>query len=197
MALTHAEIVAMKNSGEVAIGVDRALAPHFYTRFLSREFAAVADDVAAVEGFLVWLGLMLGHLGLVGSVILSFVAFGWFGIVALMVCPIMFGVFVSASKLRDAGMTGVTLVLGVAIAIHLWGGFANHWATLFAIGLVASFWSIRFAYCVASSLLRCLVVRNERAFHFLLERSVIHIRFRETGRTTDLRVPRNDSESGV
>lgn len=179
MSVTHAEILAMHNNGDVSIGVDRKLAPHFYTRFLSREFSAVADGAAAFEGFVVWLGMLLGHVALIASVVLSFFAVGWLGIFALMACPLLFGMYVSASVVRGAGLGGITVLLGIAIATYFWGNFANHFATLFVVVFLTSLWSIRFAYCAASFLLHCLVIRNERAFNFLLERSVIHLRFRE------------------
>lgn len=179
MSVTHAEIVAMNNNGEVLIGIDRTLAPRFYTRFLSSEFSAVADDAAAFEGFVVCLGMLLGHVGLIASVVLSFFAFGWLGILALMACPLLFGLYVSASVRSGAGLGGITVVLGIAIATYFGGHFANQWAMLFVVVFLTSLWGVRFAHCAASFLLHCLVLRNERAFNFLLERSVIQLRFRE------------------
>jgi len=166
----HQRLVELEDQGKVLIGVDRIVARRFYTDLPISTIEKETGEAPYLDKLVVWFAFLMGPLALAASLVLAFVAFKWWGLIYLVVCPLIYLAYSSASVRGDSALPGISIIMVAAVCIHFLGPIANSRATGFVSLFLLSLWSVRFLYCSSTFLFRCFVIRNARAFRFLSDR---------------------------
>jgi hypothetical protein len=95
----HKEVILLEEQGKLLIGVDRVMARKFYTDIPISKIEEETGEAPYFEKAIVWFAFLLGPIALISSIILSFIAFGWWGILGLVLCPILYFMYSSSSVL--------------------------------------------------------------------------------------------------
>ena len=132
-----------------------------------------------IEKSIVWLAFALGPLALIATIFLGFVAFGFWGIVMLVLCPIVYYKYISYSVAGRSRLTGISSLLIVSAGMHFSGFLDMPSVTGFVSVFLLSLWSIRFVYVTSTTLLRGFILRNAKAYDWLLP-SIVVANTRET-----------------
>ena len=171
--MEHKEVIQLEEQGKLLIGVDRGMARKFYTDIPISKIEEETGEAPYFEKAIVWFAFLLGPISLISSIILSFIAFGWWGILGLVLCPILYFMYSSSSVLGGSHLVGITVLLLIAVAVHFFGNFNSPWITGAAISFLFALWCVRLLYCSSTFLLRSFVIRNAKAFEWLSEYLVI------------------------
>jgi hypothetical protein len=163
----HQHLVQLEDEGKLLIGVDRVMARHFWTDVPIRTIKEETGEAPYSEKAVAYLAELLGPAALIGSLVLAFPAFGWFGVICLVACPAFWFLYIGLSVRGAAGMSGITVLLVASVGMHVFAGVGAPWMTGFVILFVSSLWCMRFLYYASTFLLRCFVIRNARAFRYL------------------------------
>lgn len=167
------QIIAQENAGQVRIGVDRVLARRFFTNGSLAKIREHTGDAPTAEKAIVFSLWVTSFILLVGSVVVSFIAFAWWGLAAALICPIVYFSFASMSVLGHTGLVGISAVLVVALIAPIAGKLSVA-AGLFIVLFVLSLWCIQFVYVASTSFYRVYALRSPK--HYELLAPGIHIR---------------------
>ncbi len=168
-------MVARIQTGAVLVGVDRAMARKFYTDVPLSRIAEETGEAPYFEKVVVLGAFVGGPLSLLASFIMAVLAFGWWAAVTIPASIIVYALFASASSMPRQGMASVSAVLGFALLGLYLGWFPSNYVGWFTVLVVFALWNARLVYSVATTFIRAFVVRNRRAFEFLMP----HIQLRE------------------
>jgi len=171
--MEHKELIELEQQGKLLIGVDRAMARKFYTDILIATIEEKTGEAPYFEKMTVWFAFLFGPIALISSIVLGFLAFGWWGVICLLLCPIVYFTYSSSSVMGSSKLTGITILFLIAVGVHFFGNLNSPWVTGFAGVFLFSLWCIRLLYCSVTLLLRNFVIRNERAYDYLSDYLVI------------------------
>ena len=165
--MEYEEVIELEAQGRLLIGIDRTMAWKFYTDISASKIAENTGEKPYFEKTIVWLAFLFGPLALILSIILGFLAFGWWGTLCLTICPIIYFLYFSFSAKGGSRIFGITMILIISMAIHLWGVFNVPMISWFVIAFVFSLWLVRLLYCSSTFFLRAFVIRNKKAYEWL------------------------------
>ena len=163
----HTELVKLAEAGKILIGVDRAIARKLFTEVPLSRILEMTGEVPYFEKTLVMSAFILGPVALITSVFVAFLAFGWWGLIPLLLCPVVYILYQSSSSLGGAGLSLITVFVVVAGLAHLFGNFNEPWSTRFITVFLFSLWCARLVYSGATFMYRAFAIRNRKAFEFL------------------------------
>lgn len=173
MELEYEDIIRLERQGKILVGVDRPSARRFYTDIPMSEIEEKTGEAPYFEKIVVWFFFIAGPISLVFSIILGFLILKWWGILFLLLNPIIFFIYSSASVTGGARIYGISIILIVSICVNFFNIFENNLIPLLIMVLVFSLWCARSIYCSSTFFLRSFVIRNERAFQYLSDHLVI------------------------
>ena len=168
--------VEQADSGELLIGIDRALARKFYTDIPSSKIEEETGERPYFEKMVVWFAFLSAPIALLASFVLAVLAFQWWAALAIPLSIVIYFGFYGQSSMPRGGMLGVSLLLALAISSLFIGFFSAPFPPWYFITVSYSLWATRLLYCAATVLLRAFVLRNQRALEFMSE----HIQIRKT-----------------
>ena len=163
----HKELVKLAEAGKILIGVDRGAARKLFTDVPLSTIQEMTGETPYFEKTLVMSAFMLGPVALITSVVLAFIAFGWWGLIPLLLCPIVYLLYQGSSSAGGASLSLITAFVVVAGLVHFFGNFNAPWSTGFVAVFLFSLWCVRFVYSGATFMYRAFTVRNRKAFEFL------------------------------
>lgn len=102
-----------------------------------------------------------------------FFAFRWWGVVCLVLCPVIYTMYFSWSSLGYSKLIGITTLCLIALVVHFFGNLGIPWITGFSSAFLFSLWFVRFLYGASAFFLREFISRNARAFEWLSSDLVI------------------------
>ncbi|UZD54952.1 hypothetical protein [Caldimonas aquatica] len=168
-------LVARIQSGSLLIGVDRSMARKLYTDVSLSRIEAETGEAPYFEKMVV-LGAFVGApVSLLASFVLAVLAFGWWAALAIPVSIVVYFVVAGASSMPKQGMTGVTVLLFLALLSVYLGWFPSEYIGWYAALFLFALWNARLVYVAATHFVRAFVIRNRRAYEFLAP----HIHLRE------------------
>jgi len=171
--IEHDELVKLEEAGKILIGVDRTAARKLFTEVPLSKIQEMTGETPYFEKILVMFAYLMGPVALISSVVLAFMAFNWWGLIPLLLCPVVYSVYQGLSSRGDAGQSLITVFVVVASLIHFFGNFNVPLSTGFVAVFLFSLWCIRFVYTSATLMYKAFAIRNRKAFDFLSSGLVI------------------------
>lgn len=150
-------------SGSLLIGVDRHLARRFYAGSKISRIKEATGEAPYLHKFVVFAATIMGWWTLLASFVFAVLAFSWW---AVLVIPISVGIW-SIGAFPRGGMTGVTLILALALLGIVLDWFPSKYAAWAGVLVAVALWSNRYCYVAAGRFMVSLALRNRRAFEFL------------------------------
>lgn len=145
------------------------MARRFYTDIPIKKIKEETGEAPYFEKLIVWFAFLFGPISLMTSLIIGFLAFNWWGIICLIFCPFIYFAYSSSSVRGNSRMTGISILLVISACIYFFKVFDVPKIAGFITVFVLSLWCIRFLYCSSTFLLRNFVIRNEKAYQYLLQ----------------------------
>ena len=171
--MNHKEFVESEKQGRLLVGIDRTLAREFYVNVPISQIESETGESPYIEKIIVVLALFAGPVSLLASVVFGFWFFGWWGLISLVLFPIIYFSFSASSIRGDAKITWISLLLVVSVSIY----FFDYLDIKNIAGLLTTFffslWSIRFLYYSSTLFLRSFIIRNEKAYKYFLPNLVL------------------------
>jgi hypothetical protein len=112
---------------------------------------------------------LLGPTLLLGSAVLTALILKWWAFLVIPVGLLVYFVNQGESMKATAGLFNLSWGFGISVVVLLTDPPWNRLASGLTVAFIASLWAVRFRYVAAPRFLRTLILRNERAFHFLRE----------------------------
>jgi len=165
--MDYTNLVKLEKQGKILIGVDRAMARKFYTDISMQKIREETGETPYLEKIIIWFAFLFGPISLLTSIVIGFLAFNWWGIISLLLCPIIYFAYSSSSVRGNSRMIGINILLLVSSGIHFLRVFDVPKITAFVIIFIFSLWLIRLLYCSSTFLLRNFVIRNKKAYQYL------------------------------
>jgi hypothetical protein len=163
----YQEFYRRVKNGDILIVVDPAMARKFYFEMDTSSLMKVIGEDLLNESFLVNLCGVLGMLLLVVEIIISIFVLKWYAIIAI---PIIVKAFTYIVEKASLGRQNI-ISLFVIVALFAWLAFyLKGIETLMTIWLILLPFPYLFSslmYKLATTFLRSLVIRNEKAFYLL------------------------------
>jgi|SRR6266540_1736541 len=110
---------------------------------------------------------VLGPVALLASLIASFFAFGWWGIVAAAISVFLYVAFYGLSSRGNAGPYAISILLCLALGVHVFDVFSVPAIARFAVLLVFALWCARMLYVGSTIFYRAMALRGAKIFDFL------------------------------
>jgi len=173
----YRDIVARATSGELLIGVDRAVARKFYTDIPLSKIKEETGEAPYFEKMVTWFAFFSAPLALLASFVLSVFVFRWWSAFVIPLSVIVCWIFYGLSSLPHRGMFGISTLLALSIGNLFVTPFMPPLAPWHLIAVVYSLWASRLVYCATTALFLALVLRNQRAFEYMRE----HLHMKEDG----------------
>jgi len=150
------------------------MARKFYTHIPASLIRKETGESLYFEKITVWLIYLISPVALLASLVLGFMAFGYWGVISLFFCLFIYGLFASASMRAQSRLLDISSFFLVTVAIHIYSGADHYEVTKFACLFIFSLWSIRFAYWLSGWFLKIFVLRNEKAYAYLSKYLIIN-----------------------
>lgn len=166
--MNHKNLVELEEQGKIIIGMDRVMARKFYTDVSIRKIEEETGEAPYFEKIIVWFAFLFGPISLLASITLGFWFFNWWGIICLMFCPFIYLGYSSSSARGNSKIIGIGILLFISACTYFFKIFDAPQITGFTTIFVFSLWCVRFLYCSSTFLLRNFVIRNEKAYQYLL-----------------------------
>jgi hypothetical protein len=163
----YTSLIEAANRGQILIGVDRAVARRFFTDRSIGEIQAATGEAPYLQKSVVMALFLIAPVALIASVVLAFLAVGWWGLLALIFCPAVYFAYYSYSSLGGARLLPITAVLVSVGAIHLSNVMAAPLITGFAFAFAFSLWCGRLGYSSATVFYRVMALQSAQAFDAL------------------------------
>lgn len=163
----HRELVKLAETGKILIGVDRTAARKLFTDVPLSTIQEKTGETLYLEKCLVVFAFILSPIALITSLVLAFIAFGWWGLISLLLCPFIYVGYQSSSSRGGAGLSLITGFVLIAGVVHFFGNIHAPWSTGFVTVFLFSLWCVRFVYSGATFMYRAFAIRNRKAFEFL------------------------------
>ena len=163
----HKELVKLAETGKILIGVDPSVARQLFTDVPLSTIQEMTEETPYFEKTLVMSAYILGMVALITSVVLAFMAFGWWGLIPLLLCPLVHFLYQGSSSVGEANLSLITVFVVIAGFVHFLGAFNAPWSTGFIVAFLFSLWCARLVYSVATFMYREFAIRNRKAFEFL------------------------------
>jgi len=172
----HKELVKLAKAGKILIGVDRVAARKLFTEVPLSKIQEMTGETPYFEKLLIMSTFILGPTALLTSVIVAFIAFGWWGLIPMLFCPVFYLLYQGSSSVGGARLTLITASVVVAGLVHFLDSFNAPWSTGFVAMFLFSLWCARFVYSTATFMYRTFAIRNRKAFEFLSQSiSIKHV----------------------
>ncbi len=168
-------LAARIESGSLLIGVDRSMARKLYTDVSLSRIEAETGEAPYFEKMVVLGAFVGGPVSLLASSVMAGLAFGWWAVLVIPVSIVVYFVFAGASSMPKQSMTGVSVVLALALLSLYLDWFPSDYVAWYTALVLFSLWNARLVYAAATHFIRAFVVRNRRAYEFLAP----HIHLRE------------------
>ncbi|MBI5573273.1 MAG: hypothetical protein HY919_01800 [Elusimicrobia bacterium] len=165
--MNHGKIIELENQGKILIGIDRPMDRKFYTDIPISEIKSKTDDAPYLEKIIIWFVFLTAPIALISSIILAFISLRWWGLIFLVLFPIIYFSYSASSVKGNSKLIGITIIFICSAVIHFLGYFANSQITLAITVFLLSLWCIRLLYCASTFLLRTFIIRNAKAFEYL------------------------------
>lgn len=162
----HAEIVRDEDAGRLLIGIDRPVARKFYTDMSISAIEAETGEAPYLEKLIVLACFIGGPITLLAAMVFSVIYFHWWSVAIVPVLVFLWIVYYAASPVGGSGSAFITLVLAVAVAVHIFKPLGSS-STLFFVCAALAFWFARVLYTASTFFLRAFVIRNYKAFNLL------------------------------
>lgn len=161
-------------SGALMIGIDRSVARKFYTDIPLSKIVEETGEAPYFEKMVVWFAFLSAPISLLGSFVLSVLAFYWWAALAIPLSMLIYSIFSGQSSMPRGGMLGISVLLALAIGSLFTHLFASPFTPWYFAVATFSLWASRLLYSTSTAFLRAFVLRNQRALEFVGEH--IHIR---------------------
>ncbi|MFA5361357.1 MAG: hypothetical protein WC290_02815 [archaeon] len=171
--MDHENLVELEKQGKILIGVDRAIARKFYTDIPMKEIEEETGEAPYFEKIIIFTLFLLNPLLLLISIVLGFWFFSWWGIVYLILLPLIYFTYFSFSSMGNSGMGGINLLLLIMIVGYFFKILLSPQIFIFIIIFLFSLWCARSLYCFSTLFFRNFIIRNEKAYQYLLEHLTI------------------------
>ena len=171
--MEHKEVIELEKQGKLLIGVDRAMARKFYTDIAISKIQEETGEAPYFEKMIVWFAFLFWPIALLLSIVLGFLAFSWWGIICLVLCPIVYFTYSSSSVRRSSNLIAITILLFISIGVHFSGNLNAPLITGFTGAFLFSLWCVRLLYCSSTFFVRAFVIRNGRAYEYLSDYLVL------------------------
>ena len=163
----YRNLIATWRAGNVLIGIDRATARQFYTDASLHKIAEETGYAPYLQKFVVRSAFFTSYLALIGSFVLSVLAFGWYATLIIPGSFFVYFVFTFLSSQPNRGMILISFLLGLSVlGLFMSLGISPVSSWYFSVYLLA-LWCSRFLYCASTTFLRMFVIRNKKAFELL------------------------------
>ena len=147
---------------KLTFGVDRAEARRFFTSLSLSKIESMIGEKPYFEKMAVMGAFISAPICLIAAIVGAFFAFGWLGLLALVIYPIIYFVYMSGSSLgNSSNVFALICLIGIAIAYFSFGEFMGF---ISVICFAVSLWLTRFVYIGSTTFLRALMTRNYRAW---------------------------------
>ncbi len=163
----HKDLVKLAETGKILIGVDRVAARKFFMDIPLSTIQEKTEETPYFAKTLVMSAFMLGPAALITSVTLAFIAYGWWGFIPLLLCPLVYLLYQGSSSAGGASLSLITVFVVIVSLVHFLGIFNAPWSTGFVAVFLFSLWCTRLVYSAATFMYRAFAVRNRKAFEFL------------------------------
>jgi hypothetical protein len=167
--MNHKNLVELEEQGKIIIGVDRVMARKFFINVSIKKTEEETGETPYFEKIIVWLAFLFGPISLLASIILGFWFLNWWGVICFIFCPFIYFVYTSSSAKGNSRITEISLLLLISACIYFFKIFNAPQITGFTTIFVFSLWCVRFLYCSSTFLLRNFVIRNEKAYQYLVQ----------------------------
>jgi hypothetical protein len=169
----HNDFIKLEEQGQLLIGIDRVMARKFYTDIPICEIEEQTGEAPYFEKAIIWFAFLSGPISLISSIFLLIFAIGWWGILGLVLFPVFYVMYSSCSVLGNSRLLGITILLFICVIFNFFANFNYPGITVAISVFIFSLWCVRLLYCSSSFLLRAFVIRNVRAYEWLLDYLVI------------------------
>ena len=166
--MNHKDLVDFEKQGKVLIGVDQTMARKFYIHMDIKQIENETGERPYFERIIVVLALLAGPSSLLASLFLGFWFFGWWGIICLIPCPIIYFRYSLYSFRGDSKIVWINILLLASACLYFFDFFKAPQITGLTTIFVFSLWSVSFLYYSSTTFLRNFILRNERAYQYLL-----------------------------
>ena len=172
MSNEHGELLKQAEAGNILIGIDRTFARSFYMNISLDEIKAITGESPYFEKMVIWFFMLVSIIFLLASVVKAFLMSTLFGVLSLIIFPLIyFGYFLDSIR-GNARVIGIIIALITAITLYMVGLFKESLGYI-PILLIISLLCGRLVYWSSAKLLRLFILRNEIAFEWLREYIVI------------------------
>jgi hypothetical protein len=165
--MDHREIVLKEERGEILIGIEPALARRFFIEPDHESISQQIGEPIYIERFTVRVVWLLQFVLLLGNLIASVFAIGWFAIITIPLTVVLFGFLQGRASTGKQSATGALIAVAVftvaAFVFTVPGSSTFYWV----ISLPLPYLFTRLTYKFATALLRMLCIRNEKVFNLL------------------------------
>jgi len=163
----YAELQNLEKEGKCIVGVGRPTAKTFFLRVPISQVEAETGYAPYFEKGVVFLFFLAGPICLVGSILAAFLAFGWWGLIAVIIgFPVYLTYFASSSRGR-AGARLISLIMLIAAVAHFFDSFLHPAVTRFILLYVLALWSARMLYVTATSFYRNMALMNAKLYNLM------------------------------
>ena len=165
--INHADIVEREARGEVLIGIEPAIARRFFTNTNHRAIQEEIDESLYVERSLVKTFFCMDYLSLLTCIVASIAAIKWFSFVSIPMIVVAWFLFGGKASM---GHQKVAVPIGLVILFLLIAYFFKEISIAIAVWvalLPLPYFFAALTYKCSTVFLRCLSIRNEKAFKLL------------------------------
>lgn len=99
----HASLVGLEKGGKIVVGMDRPTARSFFTRTPISEVENATGYAPYLEKWTIFFFFLAGPLALIGSVVASVLAVGWWTLAVGAVCVVLYLGYQAMSSRGGAG----------------------------------------------------------------------------------------------
>jgi hypothetical protein len=154
-------------TGRIAIGIDRGFARQFYTDIAASEIEKRTGERDGFARSLVFGAFLLAPAALLGTCILTVIAFKWYSAIAIPIAVAIYAAYQGSSALARSKLTTISWMLALSIAAFILAGPRDPLPSALIFTFLLSLWALRFTYIAAVRSLRAFVLRNAWAYNWL------------------------------
>ena len=158
----YLEIIRLFDEDKIIIGIDRSDARKFFTDLSLSRIQDLIGEKPYIEKATVMTAFIAAPVLLLIAIVQAFFTFGWWGLAALIIYPIIYLGYSADSCRGNVSNKWISLLLvGIGIFYVTQGKL---FLSLSLLYVVFSLWLARFIYVAAATFCRMLVIRNYRAW---------------------------------
>lgn len=168
----YQELVKRAEKGEILIGVEPAVARKFFTDTNHSIVKEKIGEPLFIERFFVKTCWLLECTCLLAGIITSIFALKWYSIIAIPVMLIAFFVLGGKASMGKQKVGGAVFLVTICVLLAYYFRGEGTSMIVWLVLLPLPYFFARLTYKLATIFLRCLSVRNEKAFNLLYGKGI-------------------------